>query len=328
MTNKEKYMQFCGNEDVYIPIYSKAWWLDVVCQPNHWDVWLYEKGGDILAAMPYYIEMRGEYKYITKAPLTQNNGIIFRYPKGISAVKKYAYEEKIIDAVNEFIESLQLDVYEQQYHYSFTNYLPFFWNHYNAIPRYTYIINTNISLENAWEKVSSKQRSIIRKGRRNGQYSESITKEQFFEEHKKIFKKQGLDCPFTYDLWDRLYENVRKRNQGKIACYRNEENLITSLIFWVWDDRSVYQLLGGGIPQYQNLDTYDALIWDGVIMAQKMGKYYDFEGSMIKKISKSFREYGGEPKQYFRIRKVYSEDIVKMECENYCKTLPKSKRQF
>lgn len=324
MTVKDKYNQFI--QKVYVPIYSQPWWLDAICSPGGWNVWLYESGNEVWAAMPYYYEDRGKYRYITKAPLTQNNGIIFRYPQGISAIGKCSHEEKIIDAANLFVESLKLDVYEQQYHYSFTNYLPFFWNHYNAIPRYTYVIRNDISLEDAWQRVSSKQRSIIKKGRRNGQYSESITKEQFFEEHKKIFEKQGLNCPFSYDLWNRLYENVKERNQGKIACYKNEDNRIISLIFWVWDDRSVYQLLGGGVPQYQNLDTYDSLIWDGVIMAKKMGKSYDFEGSMIKRISKSFREYGGEPKQYFRIRKVYNEDIARKECEDYCKSLQGERR--
>ena len=75
MENKEKYFKFC--EQNYIPIFSKPWWMDAVCGSKNWDVWLYEKGTDILAAMPYYLEQRGKYHYITKALLTQNNGIIF-----------------------------------------------------------------------------------------------------------------------------------------------------------------------------------------------------------------------------------------------------------
>ena len=76
MTNKEKYAEFC--KTTYVPIYSKPWWLDAICKPENWDVWLYESGGNILAVMPYYMEKRGNYNYITKAPLTQNNGIIFK----------------------------------------------------------------------------------------------------------------------------------------------------------------------------------------------------------------------------------------------------------
>ena len=73
---KEEYSLFCNKE--YVPIYSKPWWLDAVCGANNWDVWLYKPNGIVEAAMPFYIENRNGYRYITKAPLTQNNGIILR----------------------------------------------------------------------------------------------------------------------------------------------------------------------------------------------------------------------------------------------------------
>ena len=123
MTNKEKYIQFCN--EVFVPIYSKSWWMDAVCQSYNWDVWLYESGGNILAAMPYYMEKRGIYRYITKAPLTQNNGIIFKIDERIKLETLSKFQEHVIDAANKFIESLEIDVYEQQYHYSFDNWLPF-----------------------------------------------------------------------------------------------------------------------------------------------------------------------------------------------------------
>ena len=64
--DRKKYNQFCKR--VYVPIYSKSWWMDAVCLPENWNVWLYEKEGDICAVMPYYKEQRGKYRYITKAP--------------------------------------------------------------------------------------------------------------------------------------------------------------------------------------------------------------------------------------------------------------------
>jgi len=36
---------------------------------------------------------------------------------------------------------------------------------------------------------------------------------------------------------------------------------------------------------------------------------------MIKRISKSFREFGGDPKLYFRIRKVFDPEVVRTEAE-------------
>lgn len=89
-----------------------------------------------------------------------------------------------------------------------------------------------------------------------------------------------------------------------------------SLLFLVWDERSAYHLLGGNVPEHQSADTYSALIWRAIRQAHDKGLSYDFEGSMIKRISKSFREFGGDPKLYFRIRKVFDPDVVRDEAES------------
>ena len=317
MNNKEKYVEFC--KKVYVPIYSKEWWLDAVCGSESWDVWIYEKGGDVIAAMPYYKQNRGSYKYITKAPLTQNNGIIFKYPDGAKRIAKQEFEEDVINKACEFINELQLDVYEQQYHYNFRNWLPFYWNNYTAITRYTYVLEALDDLENIWKGISAKYRNTIKKGMRNGIFHEGMAPDKFYSEHEKIFRKQGLDCPFSFQLWERLYSACVSNDSAKIIYATDKANNIASLSFLVWDERSMYLLLGGSIPEYRNLETYNALIWKSIEMASKKGLKYDFEGSVIKRISKSFREFGGEAKPYFRIRKVFNPEIIRHEAEELVK---------
>lgn len=75
------------------------------------------------------------------------------------------------------------------------------------------------------------------------------------------------------------------------------------------------------MPEYQKLDTYNALIWEAIKFTSEKGLKYDFEGSVIKRISKSYREFGGEPKPYFRIRKVFNPDIIHKEAEQQIETL-------
>lgn len=319
MNNKEKYEIFCRR--TYVPIYSKPWWLDAVCGKDHWDVWLYGKGDETLAAMPYYKEQRGEYRYITKAMLTQNNGIIFKYPKNAKIIAKHSFEEKVIDAACEFIETLKLDVYEQQYHYEFYNWLPFFWNKYDAITRYTYVLDDLEDLDEVWGRISSSYRNKIKKGIRNAVFQEGLDHEIFFNEHEKIFQKQGLECPFSFEQWEKIYTASKNHSAGTILYASNEEGKIASVLFLVWDEKSVYQLLGGSMPEFQSLDTYDALIWEGIKFASQKGLKYDFEGSVIKRISKSFREFGGMPMPYFRIRKVFNPEIAREETEKRIKEI-------
>lgn len=313
MTNKEKYAKFC--EKVYIPIYSKSWWLDAVCGPENWDVWLYQNGDEVLAAMPYYSEWKGEYHYITKALLTQNNGIIFYYQKEAKSVAKQIFEEKVINAACEYIQSLNLDVYEQQFHYSFQNWLPFFWNRYTSVTRYTYVLEEIGNIDETWERISSKARKLVRKGQRNARIKQRLDPDVFYAEHEKVFLKQGLQCPFSKEQWLSIYYACKEHDACEIFYAEEEGGNVASVLFLMWDEKSAYLLLGGSMPAFQNLDTYSAVIWETIKFASNMGLDYDFEGSVIRRISKSFREFGGDPKPYFRIRKVFNPDIMRAETE-------------
>ncbi len=319
MSPKEKYDVFC--QKTYVPIYSQPWWLDAVCGPQNWNVWLYENENDTLAAMPYYLEKRGEYEYITKALLTQNNGIIFRYPAGMKNIAKEKFEETIINAACEYIKSLGIAVYEQQYQYSFQNCLPFLWNQYTAIPRYTYVIEGTGDMEALWNKLSSNYRKNIKKGLRNATVKRNLDYNTFYKEHEKVFLRQNLPCPFSREKWKEIFSAAQANHAGEILYAETPNGKIASVLFLVWDERSVYLLLGGNIPGMQQLETYDALIWEGIKLASEKQLKFDFEGSVIKRIAKSYREFGGTPMLYFRIRKVFDKAIIEKEYQESVKKL-------
>ena len=324
MTNKEKYNQFC--EKNYVPIYSKPWWMDAVCGPENWNVWLYCSDTDnningIEAAMPYYMEMRGNYRYVTKAPLTQTNGIIFKQDQGRKPVSQAVYQEKVINAACAFINSLHLDVYEQQFHYSFQNWQPFFWNNFTCTTRYTYVIQDTSDLEKVSDGFSSNYRNAIRKGQRSTQISAAIQPDAFFREHEKVFLRQNRPCPFGQDMWNRLYSACIEHDAGQMLCAKDTDGNIHALLFLVWDEASVYHLLGGYMPEFSSSQAYPALTYHGIRVAHEKGLAYDFEGSMIHQIAVAFRQFGGTPTPYYRIRKVFNPDIVRKEAEDYIKQL-------
>ena len=321
MTNKESYQSFVQLAD--IPIYSQPWWMDAICGTENWDVWLYRKGDEVLAAMPYYMEQRGPYRYITKAPLTQNNGIIFRHDKGAKLQKRASLEEKVIDAAALWLQDQNFDVYEQQYPHTFTNWQPFFWNRFKCILRYTYIIEDTSDLNQVMQGYSAKLRNDIKKGQRNTAEIVSLEPDNFYREHEKIFAKQGLPCPFSYELWMRLYCACEANNSCITLCCRNNAEQITSVAFFVWDENYVYLLMGGSIPEHSSENSFAYLVHRGIAMASEQGKGFDFEGSMIQRIAKAFRDYGGVPMPYYRIRKIYNPDIIRMEAEQEIAALQK-----
>ena len=313
MTNKEMYQVFSNNS--YVPIFSQSWWLDVVCGSNNWDVWLYVSGGNILAAMPYYYTIKGKYKYITKAPLTQNNGIIFNSKHEVKLASREEFEQKVIDSACEWIKNANLDVYEQQYHYTFTNWQPFFWHNYECQVRYTFVIENTDNMLEVMNGYTAKIRSTIKKGQKNTEIVYNIEPHHFYFEHEKVFTKQGLKCPFSYELWDKLYEECLIRNCGMTLAAMDENKNVHSLAYLVWDTRSVYLLLGGSIPDFSSSDSYSYVIHTSIEFASRLHLKFDFEGSMIARVAKSIRQFGGEAKPYFRIRKVFNDDVLVQEFE-------------
>ena len=56
-------------------------------------------------------------------------------------------------------------------------------------------------------------------------------------------------------------------------------------------------------------------ILDNARVAHEKGLKFDFEGSVVKQINHSFREYGGHPVEYYRFRKVFNPEIIRKEAE-------------
>ena len=323
MTNKERYAEFC--KSTYVPIYSKPWYLDAICLPENWDVWLYESGGNILAAMPYYMETRGKYKYITKAPFTQTNGLVFVEDARRGKIKEAELQKKVIDEACRYIDSLNLDCYEQQYSHTFKDWSPFFWNNYTVFVRYSYVIDDTSDMANVWKGFKTDYRNQILKGQKLTSVADDITEQEFYTEYEKVFAKQNKPCNLPRDMWHRIYQASLENQSGKILRSRDADNNTHAILFLVWDERYMYHLMGGYNPEFVQSQGYLSLTHHAISLASERGLAYDFEGSMIPQIAKSYRQFGGDPKPILRIRKVFNPEIVRKEAENYISLLENEK---
>ena len=84
------------------------------------------------------------------------------------------------------------------------------------------------------------------------------------------------------------------------------DNEIHSVAFVVWDEQSIYYLMNGTNPAFKASQANAFLIYESIKIASEKGKKFDFEGSVIKQIERSFREFGGVQKPYFRIYKDFT----------------------
>lgn len=298
---KKKYMQLCHEYD--IPLFSQYFWLNAVCGEENWDVILIEENGNILASLPYFLNELEEGVEIRKAPLTQNNGVKFYYPNGIKYDRKIAFEHKVLDKIIDEIEKLDIVSYRQYFHYSFENWLPFYWRGYTQSTRYTYVIEDTGDLEEIDRNLNGNVRKHLKKANEIVTVYDNFPYEDFYVLNVKTYERQGIEIPYSFELFEKLYSNLDNQGVVQIYCAKDREGVIHSAVLYAYDDSSVYYLMSGSDEEYRSSQSLTLLIHEGIRLANRLGKKFDFEGSMKRNIEKFFRQFGAVQKPYFDIRK-------------------------
>lgn len=288
--------------------------MDAVCGSENWDVIIIEEKGNVLATLPYYIKPAQGGFEIRKAPLTQNNGVYFYYPEGLKYDRKIAFEHRVLDKIIDEIEALNLISYRQYFHYSFENWLPFYWRGYSQSTRYTYVIEDTSNIESLIEGFNGNIRKGIRKAEKIVQVFEDLCCEDFYFLNKKTYERQGMGIPYSYQLFERVYEVLKEQKTLKVLYTKDREGNIHSAVLLAEDKDSIYYLISGTDERYRSSQSLTLLIYEGIRLASEKKKKFDFEGSMKKNIEKFFRQFGALQKPYFDIRKDYSLNSYSKEC--------------
>lgn len=314
---KGLYNLFC--QKTYIPIFSQPWWLDAVCGECNWGVHVLEKSGQFLGAMPYYVENRNGYEIITKAHHSQNNGILINYQQNMKYIAKLDRQEEVINAMCDYIECLEVDKYEQQFHYSFTNILPFKWRGYKEMIRYTYVIEDTSDMDKISANFKYIVRNQIKKAEKTVTIKEEMDIEKFYKINKLSYDRQGIDVPFSLKLLTRIDKACVEHECRKIIYAQDEKGNIHSVAYLVWDDESVYFLINGIDSNYTWSQSNSLLIKESIRVAHELGKKFDFEGSILQQIEHIFRGFGAEQKIYFRIYKNFNQDMDENKVNSWAK---------
>ena len=306
MDNKAKYRDLCKNQP-NIPVFSKDWWLDAVCEKN-WDVCLVEKGKQITAAMPYQIRKRHGFTMIEQPPMTQTLG-----PWIIDSDAKYTNRLSLENGfLKNLIEQLPpFDHFEQFWYHERENWLPFFWKDFYQTTRYTYRINNLTDLDKTWSDFRKNVRGHIRKAenRFNLQVTSECSIDDFLKLNIQTFERQSIRLPYSKQFIKKIDSACIKNNACKIFIAADEEGRHHAGAYVVWDNKTVYYIMGGGNPDLRNSGAQSLCMWEAIKFASSLNLSFDFEGSMIEPIERFFRNFGAIQTPFFCIYKTNSKLI-------------------
>jgi len=183
MTNKEAYILFCKKEKE-IPLFSKWWYLDTVCGENGWDILMIKKGNEIAATMPILRKKQFGFSLSRMPMITPYLGPYFS--KKFRSIKQ---QQKLMRALVK--ELPNFDFFDQNFHHSIVNWLPFFWEGFEATVRYSYLIDLTQNTEDIFQKISSNYRNNkIGKAKK----SIKIISDRSLDEFYKIQKRCQRRC--------------------------------------------------------------------------------------------------------------------------------------
>ena len=314
MNNKEKYEIFC-EQHPEIPLFLQVWWLDAVCiEGKIWDVLLCEENGKIVSAMPYHLLKKWGFKVIIQPQLTQYNGIWIDYPQNIELHKRYSFEKKVTDNLIDQLEKLNVSYFSQKFHHSFTDWQPFYWRDFQQNTRYTYQIKDLSDLEKVFKNFSYAKQKHVKKENEDLFVDFSVSADEFYDFYKKCLQQKNDKIEYSRNLFLSIHNETIKREQGKIIALKDKNEEIHSALFFVWDKNSAYALISAINQQFKSDGSSTKIFWEAIKFISDKTQIFDFEGSMIEGVAKSFQQFGAEQVPYFNISKNYSKlfSILKM----------------
>lgn len=306
MTPKDRYRKLCEDEPT-IPIFSLDWWLDAVCG-DAWDVCLVEKGGQIVASMPYHIKRRWGFTFITQPTLTQTLGPWLR-PSDAKYSNRLALEKERLTGLVDDLP--RFDYFSQNWHYANKNWLPLYWRGFQQTTRYTYVIDGLVDLSRVYSEFTSSYRNKIRKASRVVQIVDDLGLSVFFDINRLTFERQGLKIPYSFDFLQKTDNILRHRGKRKILFAKDENGIVHSALYLIWDRQSSYVHMVGEDPAFRSSGAGILLIWEAIrFTSEVLGlDKFDFEGSMIEGVERVRRDCGGKQIPYFSISKAPSRSL-------------------
>jgi hypothetical protein len=208
------------------------------------------------------------------------------------------------------------DRFTQNWHYSQTNWLPFYWKDFQQTIRYTYVLFA-LHDENAlWAGVQENIRTDIRKAanRYALRVRDDLDIGAFLNLNRMIFTRQGKELPYPEKFVRRLDVACTDRYCRKIWIAEDDSGRHHAGVYVVWDENSAYYLMGGSDPELRNSGATSLCMWEAIRHAATVTKHFDFEGSMIEPVERFFRAFGAVQMPYFQITKTPSRLLRARQC--------------
>lgn len=295
--DKAVYWAFCTQEE-RLPIFVQPWYLDAVCEGGEWQVLLVLEEDQVLASLPFFLKKKAFLHYVTMPHFVKYMGPYLR--------TEYQTEKASQQYYQRLIEHLPaVHFFKQNFHPDCSNWLPFYWQHFQQSTRYTHRIDLMQGLEAVSRNINRNMRRNIAKAEKIVTLEKSNDPELFFHINTMSFQRQGLATPYSKALFLKHDAALNANHARQIFLAKDKQGRIHSGAYLIWDKQAAYYHLSGDDPKLRESGSGIFLIWAAIQYAVEELRVpiFDFEGSMLPKIAAIRQQFGAYQQPYFGIWK-------------------------
>ena len=286
-----------------MPLFMQPWYLDAVCSGGSWDAVLVQKGGRTVAVMPFFLKQKLGWKYVTMPQLCKQMG-----PYLLPEYRSLKWEMRIYEDI---IAQLPADLaaFEQNFNYSVTNWLPFYWGGFKQTTLYSYMLSLEASEEVIFKNIEKNYRQKIRAAGARLIVRHDLPLKELHRLIGSSFERQGLAQPIDFIFLKNLHDALTRNDCVKLFFATDPDTGLThSAALLSWDRTSAYYLISGDDHALRSSGAAVLLKWAAILYAKNVVgvPIFDFEGSMIRGVEQGRRDFGAKQRPYFRIRREWS----------------------
>jgi hypothetical protein len=145
------------------------------------------------------------------------------------------------------------------------------------------------------------KRKNLKKAAREVRIDATATVDDLYDHHCRTLAKQGATISYGRDYLRRVYEAAGKVGGVLVRRAIGLDGAVHAIILVVYDRKSAYYVVSSIDPEFRNSGSATLLLLQAIEEVKLFTDRFDFEGSMIPGVERSFRKFGARQTPYFMI---------------------------
>lgn len=300
LRTKDRYRELC-RRGAPIPVQAQAFWWDVTCGENGWDVVLIVNDQEeVLAAWPYRIERKYGLRILRAAPLATYGYIYLRCSPSSRVYKQQALEQHLSNLLLQKLPAF--DLAHLNLHPAHAEIAAFRRAGARCYFSTTYVFDALTDVSYIHARMAPSVRNHLRKARKAGlrvAIGDDIGEFQILLE--QTFLRKQLPTPQAIDTLNVLHASIQKKGAGCLLGVFDSGGKMQAGALLAWDSGCLHFLLSGQSESGRQKRAMYLLIWEAVKLAARKQLMFDFDGSMLPEIEPVFRAFGAKRQAYMEL---------------------------